>query len=54
MGHPKIEWKHFTFHLEYKHSGTFAKRKHEEHSYPKNSKICDFILVDSIENASPL
>ena len=36
---------HFTFHLQYKHSGTFANRKYEELSYPKNQKMCDPILV---------
>ena len=35
----------FTFHLQYKHSGTFANRKYEELSYPKNQKMCDPILV---------
>ena len=35
---------HFTFHLQYKHSGTFANRKYEELSYPKNPKMCDPIL----------
>ena len=35
---------HFTFYLQYKHSGTFAKhplfanRKYEEQSYPKKSE----------------
>ena len=28
----------FTFHLQYKHSGTFANRKYEEMSYPKKSE----------------
>ena len=28
-----------------KHSGTFANRKCEELSYPKNQKMCDPILV---------
>ena len=37
--------KHFTFHLQYKHSGTFANRKYEELSYPKTQKMCDPILV---------
>ena len=41
----KLNKEHFTFHLEYKPSVTFARRKHEEHSYPKNPKICDLILV---------
>ena len=55
---------HFTFHLQYKHSGTFANRKYEEQSYPKNQKMCDPILVtllkmpphesqSSRENATP-
>ena len=30
---------------QYKHSGTFANRKYEELSYPKNPKMCDPILV---------
>ena len=34
-----------TFHLEYKHSGTFPNRKYEELSYPQNPKICDPILA---------
>ena len=29
---------HFTFHLQYKHSGTFANRKYEELSYPKRAE----------------
>ena len=36
---------HLTFHLRYKHSGTFANCKYEELSYAKNQKICDPILV---------
>ena len=54
----------FTFHLQYKHSGTFANCKCEELSYPKNPKMCDPILVtllkmqphysqSSCENATP-
>ena len=35
---------HFTFHLQYKHSCTFADRKCKELSYPKNQKMCDPIL----------
>ena len=35
----------FNFHLQYKHSGTFANRKYEELSYSKNQKMCDPILV---------
>ena len=40
---------HFTSHLQYKHSGTFANRKYEELSYPKNQKMCDPILVTLLE-----
>ena len=29
---------HFTFHLQYKHSGTFANRKYEELSYPQKAE----------------
>ena len=32
---------HFTFHLQYKHSDTFANRKYDDLSYPKNQKMCD-------------
>ena len=56
---------HFTFHLQYKHSATFANCKYEELSYPKIKKMCDPILVTllkmrphyshtSHENATPL
>jgi len=41
----KLNEEHFTFHLQYKHSGMFANRKYEELSYPKKSKMCDPILV---------
>ena len=48
----KLRWpknksleEHLTFHLQYKHSGTFAIRKYEELSCPKNQKMCDLILV---------
>ena len=55
---------YFTFHLQYKHCGTFANRKCEKLSYPKNQKMCDPILVtlskmrpqcshSSRENATP-
>ena len=55
---------HFTFQLQYKHSGTFANREYEELSYPKDQKMCDPILVtplkmgphdsqSSCENATP-
>ncbi|CAH3035854.1 unnamed protein product [Porites lobata] len=41
----KVLPKQFTFRLQYKHSGTFAKRKYEELSYPKNQKMCGPIQV---------
>ena len=55
---------HFTFHLQYKHSGMFANRKYEELSYPQKCKKCDPIQVtllkmqphysqSSPENATP-
>ena len=34
----RLNEKHLTFHLRYKHSGTFAKRKYEELSYPQKSE----------------
>ena len=37
----KLNEEHFTFHPQYKHSGTFSNRKYEELSYLKNPKICD-------------
>ena len=60
----RLNEEHFTFHLQYKHSGTFANRKYGELSYPKNQKMCDPILVtllkmrphyspSSRENATP-
>ena len=45
---------YFTFHLQYKHSGTFANRKYEEMSYPKNQKNVRTHSSNSIENATPL
>ena len=54
---------HFTFHIQFKHSGTLANRKYEELSHPKNHKKCDLILTllkmrlnssqSSGENATP-
>ena len=41
----KVNEEHFTFHLQYRHSGKFANREYEELSYPKNPKMCDPILV---------
>ena len=41
---------YFTFHLQYKHSGTFANRKCEELIFiPKNPKMCDPILVTPLK-----
>ena len=45
---------HFTFHLRYKHSGTFANRKYAGLSYPKKSKNVRPHSSNSIENATPL
>ena len=42
-----------SFHLQYKHSGTFANRKYEELSYPKIKKMCDPLSSNSIENVTP-
>ena len=41
----RLNEEHFTFHLQYKHPGTFANRKYEELSYPKKPKMYDPILV---------
>ena len=44
---------HFTFHLHYKHSGTFANRKYEELSYPPKLENVRLHCTDSIDNATP-
>ena len=54
---------HFAFHLQYKHRGTFANRKYEELSYPKNPNSSNSIETQlkrqphysqtSRENATP-
>ena len=59
----KLSEEHFTFHLQYKHSGAFANRKCEEFFYPTSPKTCDLILVTQVmqpyfsqsshENATP-
>ena len=36
----KLNEEHFTFHLQYKHSGTFANRKYEELSYTPKIRKC--------------
>ena len=40
---------HFTFHLQYKHSGTFANRKYEELS----QKMCDPLMVNPVVKMRP-
>ena len=45
---------HFTFHLQYKHSGTFPDRKYGELSYSKKSENVRPHSSNSIENATPL
>ena len=49
----RLNEKYLTFHLRYKHSGTFAKRKYEELSYTKKIWKCDPMTNTSIENATP-
>ena len=34
----RLNEEHFTFYLQYKHSGTFANGKYEELSYPKKAE----------------
>ena len=43
----RLNEEHFTCHLPYKHSGTFANHKYEERVSltPKNQKICNPVLV---------
>ena len=47
----KLNEDHFkcTFHQQYKYPGTFATRKYEQLSYPKNPKMCHPILVTLLE-----
>ena len=45
---------HFTFHLHYKHSGTFADFRYEELSDPEKSEDVRPYSSNSIENATPL
>ena len=47
------EAEHFTFHLQYKHSGTFGNCKYEELSYAKKSENVRPHSSNSIENATP-
>ena len=50
----RLNEEHFTFHLQCKHSGTFANRKYEELSYPQKSENVRPHSSNSIENATPL
>ena len=46
--------KNTTFHLQYKHFGTFANRKYEELSYPKKSEnVRPHYSQSSRENVTP-
>ena len=44
---------HFTFHLQFKHSGMFAYRKYEELSYLKNQENVQPHPSNCIENTTP-
>ena len=46
--------KNFTVRLRYKLSGTFANRKYEELSHPKESENVRPHSSNSVENAIPL
>ena len=47
--YPILNEEHFTFHLQYKHSGTFANRKYEELS----QKMCDPLMVNPVVKMRP-
>ena len=49
----RLNEKHVTFRVRYKHSGTFANCKYEELSYPKKSENVRPNCSNSIENAAP-
>ena len=50
----RLNEEHFTFHLQYKHSGMFANHEYEELSYPKNSENARGPhSSNSLENATP-
>ena len=51
--HLILNKEHFTFHLQYKHSGTFGNCKYEELSYPKIQKMCVPILVTLLKMRPP-
>ena len=46
----RLNEEHFTFHLQYKHSGTFANRKYGELSYTEKSENVWPHSSNSIEN----
>ena len=50
----RLNEEQFTFHLQYKHSGTFANRKYEELSYPQKSENVRPHSSNCMENATPL
>ena len=50
----KLNEKQFTFHLQYKYSGTFANREYEELFYPKKSEnVRPHHSQSSRDNANP-
>ena len=44
----RLNEEHLTFHLQHKHSGTFATRKYEELSYPKKSEYVRHLSIHCI------
>ena len=50
----RLNEERLTFHLQNKHSGTFANRKYEELSYPQKSENARPHSSNSLENATPL
>ena len=54
----RLSEEHFSFHLQYKHYGTFADRKYEKLSYPKKSENVrphsyDPIIVNQVVKMQP-
>ena len=50
----KFNEKRLTFHLQYKHSGMFAKRKYEELPYPKKSENVRRPYSQSFSKCDPI
>ena len=50
----KLPEEHFTFHLQYKHSGTLANRQCARTFLPSKSENVRLFSSNSIENATPL